>query len=121
MTVAMIAVVATVAILTVAVAAIGAAYGAKTSAETAADAAALAAAVGTYPPAARQGPVVAARHLATSNGALLKGCVCPIDNSLRARVVEVIVTVPVTLPIFGERSIEARARAEFDPAKWLGG
>ncbi len=121
MTVAMIAVVATVAILAVAVAGVGSAYAAKTRAESAADAAALAAAVGTYPPAAGAGPVAAARLAADGNGARLVACVCDVDLSLRARVAEVLVEVLVTLPVFGERPIRARARAEFDPGLWLGG
>ena len=109
------------AALTIAVAAVGIALSARVQASNAADAAALAAAVATYPGAAsEQAPGLVAGSIARLNGARLISCQCPRDTSLSARVVTVVVTVPVSVPFFGDLDIRAAARAEFDPRRWLG-
>ncbi len=120
MTVAMIGVVATVILLGVAVASLGLLYSARAQATTAADAAALAAAVATYPPAGSNDPGEAAAAVARTNGAALLGCICPTDPGLDARTVQVETGIEVTVPIFGDVMVRSRARAEFDPMRWLG-
>lgn len=120
MTVAMTGVMATVIILGVAVAALASLYAARTQAETAADAAALAAAVDTYPPAARGAPMAAARVVALRNGATLLRCDCAVDSDLAPRTVTVVVSVDTRVPVFGDVSVRASSRAEFDPGRWLG-
>jgi len=109
-----------VAVLSIAVAAIGMLYGARAQATNAADAAALAAAVASYPPAAGTDPVGAARQAAQSNGGTLVSCRCPRDSSLDARTVEVAVAVEVEVPVFGSVTVRSVSRAEFDPIRWLG-
>lgn len=104
----------------IAVGSLTALYGARIHASTAADAAALAAAVATYPAAGADHPVREARHYALINGAVLKECDCPVDTSLAARVVTVIVEMKVPVPLFGVLAVQAGARAEFDPSLWLG-
>jgi hypothetical protein len=47
-------------------------------------------------------------------------CVCRVDNSLKRRIVTVVVAIPVEAPILGRLTIRAGARAEFDPRRWLG-
>ena len=96
-------------------------YGARIQVATAADAAALAAAVATYPPAGADDPLEEAARFAAANGANLEECRCPIDVTMSVRVAEVIVVRKVTVPLFGEMSVRAGARAEFDPAAWLNG
>lgn len=118
--VAMTGVVTTVAVLSVAVAALGMLYAARAQAANAADAAALAAAVATYPAAATSGPEIAARSAAAANGSAVLACACPTDASLSPRTVQVIAAVRVDVPIFGEVTVSAVSRAEFDPARWLG-
>jgi len=114
---AMAAILATVA---VGVVLVGVVFAARSQAVAAADAAALAAAVASYPPAATSGPGLVAASMAQANGAKLVSCVCHVNSSLEKRVVTVIVTIPLEAPILGTLSIRAGARAEFDPALWLG-
>jgi secretion/DNA translocation related TadE-like protein len=104
----------------VAVAGLGLAYSARAQAQAASDAAALAAAVGTYPPAAAGAPLESARQIAEANGARLTSCSCPVDASLRPRVVTVATVVSIDAPVFGHLDVEATSRAEFDPRRWLG-
>ena len=92
----------------------------RAQASNAADAAALAAAVASYPSASQTTPSGAAGSMARHNGAALVSCACPVDASLSARVVEVVVEVAVEVPLFGEVSVRSSARAEFDPRLWLG-
>jgi tetrahydromethanopterin S-methyltransferase subunit D len=120
MTVAMTGVLATVIIAGVTVASLASLYAAKTQAETAADAAALAAAVATYPVAATGAPLTSARDAAVQNGATLTECECVIDGRLSPRVVTVEVVVGANVPVFGDVSVRASSRAEFDPGEWLG-
>ena len=119
-TVLMVGAIGLLGTLVVAVAAIGLALAVRAQATTAADAAALAAAVATYPSASRTDPLSAASSAAAANGARLVQCQCPVDETLAARVVRVAVSVPVNLPTFGKLEINAAARAEFDPRRWLG-
>jgi hypothetical protein len=120
MAVAMSGATAIVAVLSVAVAAIGMLYAARAQATNAADAAALAAAVSTYPPASATAPVTAARHAAELNDAKLVKCRCPRDGSLAARTVEVVTAMEVEVPIFGAVTVRGISLAEFDPLRWLG-
>jgi hypothetical protein len=120
MTVVMTGVIVIVAVVTTAVAALGMLYAARAQATNAADAAALAAAVATYPSIGRESPVVVAEDAAGANGAVLVGCVCPTDPSLNERTVQVTTAIRVQVPIFGEVTVRSRARAEFDPMRWLG-
>jgi hypothetical protein len=120
MAVALSGVTAIVAVLGVAVAAIGMLYGARAQATNAADAAALASAVATYPPAAGTDPVTAARQAARLNDATLIACRCVRDSSLTARTVEVVAAVEVDVPVFGAVTVRGISRAEFDPMLWLG-
>lgn len=106
--------------VSVAVAGLGLAYSARAQAQTASDAAALAAAVGTYPPAAAGAPLEMARRLAIANGARVVSCSCPVDPSMRPRVVTVVAVVSIDAPVFGHLDVEAISRAEFDPRRWLG-
>lgn len=119
-TVAMLGMMATVIICSVAVAALGALYAAKAQAENAADAAALAAAVATYPGASSDSPVPSARDIAARNGARLVTCQCIVDGRLAPRTVQVAVAVEANVPIFGAVEVRSSARAEFDPGRWLG-
>lgn len=120
MAVAMSGATAIVAVLGVAVAAIGMLYAARALVTNAADAAALAAAVSTYPPAAASDPVTAARHAAELNDAVVVDCRCARDTSLAVRTVQVTVAVEVEVPIFGAVTVRGMSRAEFDPVRWLG-
>lgn len=120
MAVAMSAVVGVVAVAAVAVAGLAAMYAARAQAQTAADASALAAAVATYPPASTRSPLAAARSVAASNGAALVSCRCPRNGDFTARTVEVLTAVAVDVPVFGQVTVRARSRAEFDPMLWLG-
>lgn len=120
MTVAMSAVVGILAVVAVSVAALASMYSARAQAQSAADASALAAAVATYPPASPSSPVDAARGVAARNGAILVSCRCPRNGGLSARLVEVVTAVTVDVPVFGEATVRARSRAEFDPMLWLG-
>jgi len=120
MTVAMVGVVAVIAVLAVAVAALGTLYAARAQATNAADAAALAAAVSSYPPASSLPPLTAARQAAEANGAVVVACRCRRDPALHDRTVEVVATITVKVPIFGDVQVRSTARAEFDPLLWLG-
>jgi hypothetical protein len=120
MAVAVSGVTAVVAVLGVAIAAIGMLYGARAQATNAADAAALASAVATYPPAAGTDPVTAAREVAQLNDAILVVCRCVPDTSLAARTVEVVAAVEVDVPVFGPVTVSGVSRAEFEPILWLG-
>lgn len=120
MTVAMAGVVATIILAGVAVTAIASLYAARNQAEIAADAAALAAAVATYPGAAGAAPVTSAREITARNRARLTRCDCPVDGRLIPRTVLVVVAVDTRVPVFGAVVVRASARAEFDPAEWLG-
>ncbi len=92
----------------------------KETAATAAEAAALAAAVGTYPGTERGSPSAEATRVTQANGARLESCLCPVDGSLRPRVVTVRTSVTVRVPLFGALRVWGAARAEFDPVAWLG-
>lgn len=106
--------------VSVAAAGLGLAYSARAQAQVASDAAALAAAVGTYPPAASDAPLELARRIAIANRARVVSCSCPVDSSMRPRVVTVVAVVSIDAPVFGHLDIEASSRAEFDPRRWLG-
>lgn len=112
--------VAIVAVLSISVAGLGALYAARTQAQVAADAASLAAAVATYPPASDQAPQAAASDIAHRNDAVVMTCRCLRDASLSVRTVEVVTGVRVDVPVFGEMTVKASSRAEFDPGRWLG-
>jgi secretion/DNA translocation related TadE-like protein len=120
MTMAMSGAVAIVAFLAIAVVAIGTLYAARTQATNAADAAALAAAVGTYPPASGLDPLEAATTVARANGAEIVECLCPVNEGLVTRTVEVVASIEVEIPIFGPVTVRSAGRAEFDPLRWLG-
>lgn len=97
-------------------------YAAREKAFIAADAAALAAAVASFPPAgASNSPLSAARAAAAANGATLVECTCSVDTSLEVRASTVTTSLTVDVPVFGNVSVRARSRAEFDPGRWLGG
>ena len=114
--------VAVVVTIGVATASLGALIAAREQANTAAQAAALAAAVSTYPPAGTgAAPRALAVEFAERNASRLVSCRCPVDPTLRARVVVVTTALDVEVPIFGEVTVSAAARSEFDPALWLGG
>lgn len=119
-TVVMSAVIGLVAVLAVAVAGLAMLYAARTQAQTAADASALAAAVATYPPAAEMTPIGAARLAASSNGASIVRCECPVDPALGTRTVTVTAGIRAEVPVFGSFLVRARSSAEFDPRRWLG-
>jgi Flp pilus assembly protein TadG len=119
-TVVMIAVMALMAVLSVGVASIGVLMSARAQAVVAADAAALAAAPATYPASGDAEPWVVAARMAVANGAVLERCICATDPTLGQRTVEVRAAVSTSVPVFGELVIRATARAEFDPAAWLG-
>lgn len=112
--------VATAAMGMIGVGAVASLYAARNHASTAADAAALAAAVATYPPAGADSPLVEARRYARLNAATLQSCRCPVDSSMKSRVVTVIVELKTKVPFFGVIPVRAGARAEFDPGAWLG-
>lgn len=116
----MAAVVGLMAVLSVGAASVATLYAGRAQATAAADAAALAAAVATYPPAAAGEPRLRAGDVASANSAFLLSCRCPSDNSLRTRVVEIVAGVVTDIPIFGEVTVRATSRAEFDPLEWLG-
>lgn len=118
--VAIVSAVVVCAVATLAVASLGLVWSAATAAATGADAAALAAAVATYPPADTSSPESVASAFAERNSARLISCSCPIDASLRVRVVTVVVAVDLEVPFFGELSVKRTARAEFNPQLWLG-
>lgn len=113
-------IVGVVAVLAVAVAGLGSLYAARSQAQVAADAASLAAAVASYPPASDQRPEISAGRVARSNGAALIGCDCPRDLRFAARTVQVTTGVTLGVPVFGEVTVRASSRAEFDPGLWLG-
>lgn len=115
-------VIAILATMTLAIAELSVVYGARETAANGADAAALAAAVATYPPAGSgDTPMEAARLAAGGNGVAVLGCDCRVDSSMAPRVATVITSLDVELPLFGRVTVRARARAEFDPVRWLGG
>ncbi len=88
--------------------------------QAAADAAALAAAPVTFHPFGSAGnPVAEAARYAAANGGRLVRCVCSIDRSWNARIVEVEVGHVVNLIGLGRREVRARAAAEFAPIKLL--
>jgi secretion/DNA translocation related TadE-like protein len=82
---------------------------ARHRAETAADFAALAAAtrIGTG-----GDPCAAARQIAAANAALLRSCAVSLGADGRTGTVRVEVVARAYLPVVGERSVTARARAE---------
>lgn len=112
--------VAVIAVAAIAVGGLAALYAARTQAQVAADAAALAAAVSTYPPASLRGPLTSARDVAARNGARVIACDCTRDGSLAARSVDVVTEIAVDVPFFGDTTVRASGRAEFDPGRWLG-
>lgn len=99
---------------------VGLLLAARETAATAAEGAALAAAVGTYPATGRVSPSAEATRVTQANGARLESCSCPVDRSLRPRVVTVRTSVTVRVPLFGTLRVWGAARAEFDPLLWLG-
>ena len=120
MTILMIGLCALIATVGIATTALGVLFEAREKAATAAEAAALAAAVATYPPAGSGDPVAIAAEFASRNGAKLVTCACPVDGSLRPRVVVVTVALLADVPLFGQLSVGKTARAEFEPRAWLG-
>ncbi len=121
MTVLVIGWVAVIAVIGVAATSIGSLLAAREQAYTAAEAAALASAVATYPPAGTGSPVAQAAEYARRNGARLAMCRCPVDISMLPRTVTVTTALAVEVPIFGQVTVRASARSEFDPGLWLGG
>lgn len=94
---------------------------AKAAAQSAADAAALAAAPLTFAAfGSERSPEAEAAVFAGANGAELVACSCDPDPVWRARVVVVMVSVPVE-SLLGFDRVTARAAAEFDPTVWLTG
>ena len=120
MTVLIVGLAALVATLGVATASVGVLVDAREKAATAAEAAALAAAVATYPPTGSGDPGDLAGEFASRNGARLVSCWCPVDGTLRSRVVAVTVSLTADVPLFGEVLVGKTARAEFEPRAWLG-
>ncbi len=115
------AIVGLVAVSCVAVAALATLVAARAQAVAAADASALAAAVATYPPAGPGDTAAAvAADVARVNDAELLACICSTDHSLQMRTAAVLVEVVVRVPVFGEITVQAGSRAEFDPIRWLG-
>jgi hypothetical protein len=109
-----------VAVIGVATAALGVLFDARERAATAAEAAALAAAVATYPPVGAAVPTAVAAEFAARNEARMISCWCPVDGTLRSRVVAVTVALEARLPVLGKVLVGKTARAEFDPRAWLG-
>ncbi len=120
MTVVWSAFVGIIAAVALATASLGLAYSARAQAQVAADGAALAAAVATYPPTGFSEPAHRARSVAIANGAALESCRCSTDSSMETRVVTVVTSVAIEVPILGRLEVRAGARAEFDPRLWLG-
>lgn len=120
MTILMVALCALIATIGVATAALGVLFDAREKAATAAEAAALAAAVATYPPTGAGMPELLAAEYAARNDAEMVSCWCPVDGSLRTRVVAVTVALTADIPVFGDVLVGKTARAEFDPRAWLG-
>ncbi len=121
MTVLVIGWVAVISVIGVAATSVGSLLAAREQAYTAAEAAALASAVATYPPAATGSPLALAAEYARRNGARLATCRCPVDISIRPRTVTVTTALTVEVPLFGQVTVRASARSEFDPGRWLGG
>lgn len=117
-TVVALAVVSILVLVSAGLAAVGRVVAVHVQATTAADGSALAAAPLTFLPGS---PRAEAADYASRNGAQLVACACPIDSSLRRRVVTVEVRKEVDLPMFGAVTVRARAAAEFDPLDLLGG
>jgi putative Flp pilus-assembly TadE/G-like protein len=111
---------ALIAAIGVGTTALGVLFDAREKAATAAEAAALAAAVATYPPAGAAAPDDLAEEYASRNGARVVSCWCPVDPTLRSRVVAVTVALKADVPMFGEVLVGKTARAEFEPRAWLG-
>ncbi len=112
----MLAVILVTVLLAAMVVDVGHYLAARAQAATAADAAALAAAPLTF---AAFGSVASPREeaarYATENGANLVTCQCRADHTWAARTVEVVVERPVDLLLVGDRTVRARAAAEFTP------
>lgn len=88
----------------------------RVAAANAADAAALAAAPVTFRPFGAGGsPRDEAVRFARLNGAEVVRCVCPSDEAVRPRQVEVVVARQIDVLWFGRRTVIASSRAEFDP------
>jgi len=119
-TILMIGLCALIAVIGVGTTALGVLFDARENAATAAEAAALAAAVATYPAAAAGAPDDLAAEYASRNGAQIVSCWCPVDPTLRSRVVAVTVALRADVPLFGEVLVGKTARAEFEPRAWLG-
>jgi len=111
---------ALIAIIGIGTTALGVLFDAREKAATAAEAAALAAAVATYPPAGSEAPDDLAAEFASRNGTRLVSCWCPVDPTLKSRVVAVTVAMRANVPLFGEVLVGKTARAEFEPRAWLG-
>lgn len=118
--IAVTAIVLVVAVLSFAVAGLGSVFAAAAKASNGADAIALGVAVATYPEASDRSPDMVASDLARRNEVRLVSCGCQVDHRLTVRNVEVEVSVVVDLPIFGPIDVRRRARAEFDPRRWMG-
>jgi Putative Flp pilus-assembly TadE/G-like len=104
--------------LALVVADVGLLLEAKARAGTAADAAALAAAPVTFRPFGAAGtPAQEAARFAGLNGARLVACACRVDETWRRRSVEIVVEADRSLILFGEVTVRARSRAEFDPSR----
>ena len=119
-TILMLGLCALIAAIGVGTTALGVLFDAREKAATAAEAAALAAAVATYPPAGAEAPDDLAAEYAARNGARMVSCWCPVDPTLRSRVVAVTVALSADVPMFGEVLVGKTARAEFEPRAWLG-
>jgi len=94
--------------------------GVRSQVQAAADAAALAAAPVTFRPFGSSGnPAAEAARFAAENGARLVRCMCPMDRSWTARIVEVEVGVEISLFGLGQQEVRAVAAAEFVPVQLL--
>lgn len=108
-------------VLALGVAIVGAGIAAQAAAQNAADAAALAAAPVTFRDfGAPDGPRTEAARLASLNGAVLVGCVCPVDRSWDTRTVRVEVRRSIGLPILGTVAVSATSVATFEPTALIG-
>jgi secretion/DNA translocation related TadE-like protein len=119
-TIVVVAMMGLLVVLALSVSSVGVLLAERERAVSAAEAAALAAAVATYPPAGEGSPRQVASEFAGRNGGEVVTCVCPVDPTLRSRIVVVTVAVTAEVPVFGKVRIGRTARAEFDPLQWMG-
>ena len=116
----LVGVAAVILVLTLGLGLAGSYLRARVEATSAADAAALAAAPVTFRPFGAAGtPAEEAARFAAANGAVLRSCVCPVDESWESRTVRVEVARTVHLWPIGTVTVTATSRAEFAPSLLL--